>query len=174
MVLIRHLFAIAALPFVVTVVIPIWIVRRESLALTIAPTAPGLIGQIVGLLFLTIGIALFGASLRRFVVDGEGTLAPWDPPRQLVVRGPYRYVRNPMISGVVFLLFGETLLFRSASLAQWAVSFLAINLIYIPLFEEPQLKRRFGEPYIEYSRHVSRLLPRIRPWTPPAPGRNAP
>jgi len=166
LVLIRHLLAIAALPFVVAVVIPTWISRQDDVALSLAPTLPGRIGQAVGLILLAIGVALFAASLRRFVVDGKGTLAPWDPPRQLVVRGPYRYVRNPMISGVVFLLFGETLLLLSASLAQWAVSFLAIKLVYIPLFEEPQLKRRFGESYIEYSRHVPRLLPRIRPWTP--------
>jgi protein-S-isoprenylcysteine O-methyltransferase Ste14 len=52
-------------------------------------------------------LARFASSLRRFAGEGESTLAPWDPPRRLVVTGPYRFVRNPMISGVIFLLLGE-------------------------------------------------------------------
>ncbi|MDQ3673751.1 MAG: hypothetical protein M3365_05190 [Gemmatimonadota bacterium] len=62
------------------------------------------------------------------------TLAPWDPPRHLVIRGP------------------------------WAPTFFVINAVYIPLFEEPQLKQRFGPDYIEYCKHVPRLVPRFRPW----------
>jgi protein-S-isoprenylcysteine O-methyltransferase Ste14 len=70
------------------------------------------------------------------------------------------------ISGVVFVLFGEALMLLSGPHVQWALIFLIINFIYIPLLEERQLKERFGEAYIEYCRHVPRLLPRIRPWTP--------
>ena len=89
-----------------------------------------------------------------------------DPPRELVVRGPYRYVRNPMISGVVFVLFGEALLLLARPHLEWAILFLLINCVYIPLLEEPQLERRFGAAYTEYRRHVRRLIPRLRPWTP--------
>src|SRR6185295_13856231 len=96
--------------------------------------------------------------------EGHGTLAPWDPPRALVVRGPYRFVRNPMISGVVFALFAEALVLLSRPHAVWAAAFGLLNLIYIPLIEEPQLERRFGEPYREYCKHVRRFLPRLRPW----------
>lgn len=71
-----------------------------------------------------------------------------------------------MISGVLFVLFGESLVLLSAAHAVWAASFLAINLIYIPLIEEPQLKRRFGAAYLEYCRHVPRVLPRLQPWVP--------
>ena len=60
-----------------------------------------------------VGLLLFAASLRQFAVRGKGTLAPWDPPKHLVVEGPYRYVRNPMISGVLFVLLGEALVLRS-------------------------------------------------------------
>jgi protein-S-isoprenylcysteine O-methyltransferase Ste14 len=73
-----------------------------------------------------------------------------------------------MISGVVFLLFGESLLLLSVPHALWALAFLALNLVYIPLLEEPQLARRFGEPYREYWRHVPRVIPRLRPWQPPS------
>ena len=109
---------------------------------------------------------LFVTSLRRFATEGEGTLAPWDPPRQLVVRGPYRYVRNPMISGVVTVLFGEAAVLLSHAHLMWALLFLGVNLVYIPLMEEPFLAVRFGESYREYSRHVPRLVPRLRPWDP--------
>ena len=98
----RHLLAIAALPFVVAVAIPLWLVRRDNVALAFGATALEVVVQIGGLCLLLIGIALFVSSVRRFAGDGQGTLAPWDPPRRLVASGPYRYVRNPMISGVIF------------------------------------------------------------------------
>jgi protein-S-isoprenylcysteine O-methyltransferase Ste14 len=107
---------------------------------------------------------IFVSSLRRFAGEGEGTLAPWDPPRNLVVRGPYRYVRNPMISGVLFIVFGEALVLRSSAQLEWALTFLLLNAVYIPLLEEPGLRRRFGQSYQEYCRHVPRLFPRFHPW----------
>lgn len=164
--LLRHLAAIAILPFVVTVVVPTWLARRNGVTLGLSSSALGVIGQGIGLILIAIGLTLFVASLRRFATEGEGTLAPWDPPRRLVVRGPYRYVRNPMISGVVFVVFGEALLLSSTAHLEWALLFLGINLVYIPLLEEPQLKRRFGGEYAEYSRHVPRIFPRLRAWQP--------
>src|ERR1700736_4015846 len=169
LILLRPLLAIAALPFVVAVLIPIWITRGNHVHLALVTTMPQLLAQIAGLGLLLVGLSLFVTSLRRFAKDGKGTLAPWDPPRHLVIRGPYRYVRNPMISGVVFVLFGEALMLLSGPHVQWALIFLVINLIYIPLLEERQLKARFGEEYVEYCRHVPRLLPRLRPWTPTSP-----
>ena len=70
-----------------------------------------------------------------------------------------------MISGVVFVLFGEALILISRPHFTWALTFLALNFIYIPLLEEPQLKRRFGEDYLEYRRNVPRLIPRLTPWS---------
>jgi protein-S-isoprenylcysteine O-methyltransferase Ste14 len=109
---------------------------------------------------------LFASSFARFFADGEGTLAPWDPPRRLVVRGPYRYVRNPMISCVVFIVLAEALLLDSRSHLSWALLFAGINMLYIPLLEEPGLRARFGAAYEDYCRHVPRLVPRLRPWNP--------
>ncbi|HEY8164202.1 MAG TPA: isoprenylcysteine carboxylmethyltransferase family protein [Gemmatimonadaceae bacterium] len=164
--LLRHAVSIAILPFTVAVAIPVWLARRNGTTLTVATGALGVISQIAGILLLAIGLVLFVASLSRFASEGKGTLAPWDPPRQLVLRGPYRYVRNPMISGVIFVLFGEALLLQSRPHFDWALTFLVINLIYIPLLEEPGLKRRFGEAYVEYCRHVRRFIPRLKPWNP--------
>ena len=160
----RQLLSVAILPFVVTVVIPLWIARDERTTPSLGSTPLELTAQTLGAASLALGLWLFGYSLRHFAIRGRGTLAPWDPPRTLVVSGPYRYVRNPMISGVVFILFAEALLLRSTAHAVWALGFLAANFVVIPLIEEPQLETRFGESYREYTRHVGRLIPRLRPW----------
>ena len=162
--LVRHLLSITALPFVVVVVVPVWISRRYAVDIDFAHI--GVIPGIVGAALIAIGLFFFAWSLRRFAADGEGTLAPWDPPRKLVVVGPYRFVRNPMISGVVIMLFGEAALWQSLPHVGWAATFLALNLVYIPLMEEPMLRARFGAPYDEYRRHVPGLIPRLTAWTP--------
>jgi len=169
--LLRHLLAIAILPGTVLILVPLWIARRYAVTLAVVESPARIALQLVGLACFAVGTLLFFASLRRFASEGEGTLAPWDPPRALVIRGPYRFVRNPMISGVIFILVSEALVLLSLPHAAWAAAFLALNLVYIPLMEEPQLVRRFGEPYREYRRHVRRFLPRPRPWAPSTPPR---
>jgi protein-S-isoprenylcysteine O-methyltransferase Ste14 len=77
---------------------------------------------------LAFGLGLAVATVRLFVRHGEGTPAPWDPPRKLVVRGPYRHVRNPMIAGVLLVLMGEALLLRCWPLGGWMA-------LYFPLRE---------------------------------------
>jgi protein-S-isoprenylcysteine O-methyltransferase Ste14 len=162
----RHLFAVLALPVTVTVLVPLWIARRFAVTFDVPASMPGVCALMLGVVALAIGFALFTASLHWFATRGRGTLAPWDPPRRLVVGGPYRYVRNPMISGVIFILAGEALVLRSAPQALWALTFVALNLLFIPLFEEPQLAVRFGDDYTRYRRHVRRFVPRLQPWDP--------
>lgn len=164
--LLRHLLAIAILPGTVMILVPIWIARRYGVAPALGQSVAQLAGQFVGIALSLVGLLLFLASLQRFATEGKGTLAPWDPPRVLVVRGPYRFVRNPMIAGLIFIVFGEAFLLLSLPHGVWAAAVLALNLIYIPLVEEPALERRFGESYREYRRHVPRFLPRLRPWVP--------
>jgi protein-S-isoprenylcysteine O-methyltransferase Ste14 len=103
-----------------------------------------------------------------FATIGKGTLAPWTPTRKLVVRGVYRHVRNPMISGVFCILLGEALLFGSPNLFTWFMIFVLINITYIPLFEEPGLEKRFGQDYLIYKKNVPRWIPRRKPWEAPA------
>jgi len=114
-----------------------------------------------------LGFVLAVWTVRLFTRVGGGTPAPWQPPKKLVVRGPYRHVRNPMISGVLFLLAAEALFFRSWPLAGWLVVFFAANAVYFPLFEEKGLERRFGDDYRLYKAHVPRWVPRPRPWDLP-------
>ena len=118
----------------------------------------------VGGLLFTTGFTLFAWCVKLFAAVGHGTLAPWDPTRRLVVVGPYRYVRNPMISGVAMMLFGEALLWGSWVLGIWSCVFLTINHIYFLFSEEPSLERRFGDDYRLYRANVPRWIPRLRPW----------
>jgi protein-S-isoprenylcysteine O-methyltransferase Ste14 len=164
--LLRHLLAIAVLPFTVAVLVPFWIAQRYGVRFTVAGAAGPLCIQALGLALLCLGLILAVASVWRFATEGKGTLAPWDPPRQFVVHGPYRFVRNPMISGVILVLFGEAAVLRSPFHCAWAASFMALNLLYIPLVEEPQLETRFGDAYREYRRNVRRFIPRLTPWDP--------
>ena len=163
--LLRQLLSILALPFTVIILIPLWIARRNHLTIVAPHDVTSGIAFVLGIALLAAGLILFSACLYYFSTRGRGTLAPWDPPRQFVVEGPYRFVRNPMISGVILMLIGEACVVRSARLGAWAATFFLINLVYIPLFEEPALSARFGEPYARYRGAVRRFTPRFRPWT---------
>ena len=116
------------------------------------------------------GLALAVWTMRLFAVRGRGTAAPWNPPKRLVVAGPYRHVRNPMMTSVFTMLAGETLVTGSFVLAIWFGVFFLVNAIYLPWVEEKELERRFGNDYLEYRRNVPRWLPRLSAWMPPEAG----
>ena len=121
-------------------------------------------------LAVLLGFAGFGlaiSTVRLLMIVGEGTPAPWNPPQKLVVRGPYRHVRNPMITSVLMLLSAETLAFASWPLVAWLVFFFAANCVYFPLVEEKGLERRFGDAYRTYKANVPCWLPRVTPWQQP-------
>ena len=122
--------------------------------------------HVVGLLGAGIGAIILLTCIREFARSGRGTLSPADPPRELVVRGLYRYVRNPMYVGVSLILLGEVLLTGSRGLLlYWAVFFAMVNVFVIG-YEEPNLRRRFGESYERYTRSVGRWIPRLRAGRP--------
>jgi protein-S-isoprenylcysteine O-methyltransferase Ste14 len=107
-----------------------------------------------------IGALLLAACILEFFRSGRGTLSPVDPPRHLVVRGLYRYVRNPMYLSVTAIVLGEALLTRSRGLAvYWAVWFAWANIFVIG-YEEPALRRQFGPSYEAYTKQVGRWLPK--------------
>ena len=118
--------------------------------------------HVLGLVTLALGATLLLTCIWEFARSGRGTLSPVDPPRELVVRGLYRYVRNPMYLSVTVIVFGESLLTGSrALLVYWAIWFVAVNL-FVMGYEEPTLRLRFGESYERYAREVRRWLPRVR------------
>ncbi len=110
------------------------------------------------------GLGLSTWSAGLFFTFGEGTPAPWAPPKRFVVRGPYRYVRNPMITGVLMILCAEAIVLQSWPIAAWMAVFFCANAVYLPVVEEKGLEERFGAEYAEYKRHVGRWIPRLRPW----------
>ncbi len=120
--------------------------------------------NILGGFLLLAGILLAAWTMHLFHTIGRGTAAPWEPPKKLVVAGPYCHVRNPMLTSVFIVLAAEALLLNSWALLLWLFCFFAANLLYFPLVEEKALGRRFGEPYLTYKRNVPRLIPRLTPW----------
>ena len=126
--------------------------------------APARIGapQIIGAVVAVIGFVVAIACVLTFVFVGRGTAAPFDPPRRLVVRGPYRLIRNPMYLGSGLALLGAAAFYESVLLAGYAaVYFLAMHLLVV-LYEEPTLKRIFGADYEAYVTQVGRWLPSSR------------
>jgi protein-S-isoprenylcysteine O-methyltransferase Ste14 len=115
--------------------------------------------QVLGLLWIGLGAVLLGACIFEFARSGRGTLSPVDPPRHLVVRGLYRYVRNPMYLAVTTIVLGEVLVTGSSALAvYWIAWFAAVNLFVIG-YEEPTLRQQFGASYDEYRSQVRRWIP---------------
>jgi protein-S-isoprenylcysteine O-methyltransferase Ste14 len=164
----RHARAIALLPGTVILVVPAAILifgDGPRIGWGLEGVAAGL-PVLLGLMLIAAGLALWIWTVRLFAQVGRGTLAPWDPTRRLVVEGPYRHVRNPMITAVLCVLLGEATLFSSPALLIWFAAFLAINWVGFLVYEEPGLERRFGEEYRDYRRHVPRWLPRRTPWMP--------
>ena len=168
----RHLRAIGLLPGMVAVVIPaliVWSTEEINVGWGLPPVLTAL-PVLLGAALVAIGLLLIARTVALFAAEGGGTLAPWDPTSRLVVRGPYRHVRNPMISGVLCLLLGEAALLGAVPLLAWFGGVFAVNAVYLPLVEEPGLVRRFGADYESYRNQVPRWVPRLRPW---APGRSA-
>jgi protein-S-isoprenylcysteine O-methyltransferase Ste14 len=148
------LFALL-IPGTVTVVIP-YVLISGRLSTVLHQWTPL---QYAALLPMALGAAILVVCIRDLTVLGRGTLAHIDPPTRLVVRGLYRYVRNPMYLGGLMLLLSEAVAFRSIAIVAWAALwFLAINGVVV-LYEEPVLQREFGEAYERYCKAVMRWRP---------------
>lgn len=161
----RLVKTIIALPGTVLVFVPAFIlIITDHSKFSHELLAPDRILFWLALLPAGAGLALAIWTVRLFIKFGDGTPAPWDPPRKLVIRGPYRHVRNPMITAVLFMLLAETILFQSWPVAMWMGFFFIGNAIYFPMSEEKGLDKRFGDEYRIYKANVPRWIPRLRPW----------
>lgn len=160
-----YIKAIVLLPGTVLVLVPAIILAFTGTDVRIAePTLAGLFFFWSGLFCAAAGMGLAVWCMALFLRRGQGTPAPWDPPLKLVVAGPYRHVRNPMITGVLLMLAAEVLFWRSWGLAAWWAVFFLGNVLYFPLVEERGLVKRFGDDYREYAANVPRWVPRYRAW----------
>lgn len=115
--------------------------------------------QIGGLVILCAGALIALCCVVAFAWIGNGTPAPFDPPRRLVIRGPYRFVRNPMYLGAALALSGAALFYQSAALLAFVAVFLLVTHLFLVLYEEPTLRRSFGTDYAIYCRAVHRWRP---------------
>jgi protein-S-isoprenylcysteine O-methyltransferase Ste14 len=145
----QAVLAFLVLPGTVAFVVPLSL---------IAPAAPGPFVDPSGLIPLALGLVLLLWCVRDFYVAGRGTLAPWAPPRELVMTGFYRFSRNPMYIAVVLVLWGWALGFRSPSLAIYALGVTLAFHLRVVFSEEPWLARTHGEKWTRYKDQVPRWL----------------
>ena len=126
-------------------------------------------GRWIGGALVVAGLAGLVDSFTRFALEGRGTPAPVAPTETLVVSGLYRHVRNPMYVAVVSAILGQALLFGSVAVLGYAGVIWGLFHVFVLVYEEPTLLRRYGDSYREYQRAVGRWWPRLSPWRPAAP-----
>lgn len=154
------------LPVTALILVPLAIERQWEIEFDVFLTA-GILSAAGGLFLLVICITMF-------IRIGKGTLAPWSPTSMLVRSGIYAYTRNPMITGVLAILLGESLAFHSIPIFIWFIVFFITNTAYFHLSEEPGLVKRLGQEYLDYKQNVPRWMPRLTPWkSPGANGKQA-
>jgi len=152
------LFVVFGGPALVAVLGP-WLVTRWRIR-------PAFLGfepfRWLGVAFLALGFTIAMDSWIRFVVQGRGTPAPPSAPKELVVSGLYRYVRNPMYVGMLAMVVGQGLLFGSWPLFVYAGGVWAVFHLFVLMYEEPTLRRQFGQSHVAYCQSVRRWIPRRR------------
>ncbi|HEX3546663.1 MAG TPA: isoprenylcysteine carboxylmethyltransferase family protein [Mycobacterium sp.] len=166
----RHVLSFLLAPVTMTVVIPALILWPDvRLPDFDSPLTIGL--AIIGCVLIAGGVVMLFWTVYLFDRVGKGTLGVGEvlgQPVNLVVRGPYRHVRNPMISGVLAILLGEAAVAASGWLLLWFAIFFAVLTTVIQVWEEPHLTKRFGDEYVNYRRNVPRWIPRVSAWEPSA------
>jgi protein-S-isoprenylcysteine O-methyltransferase Ste14 len=142
-------------PGLVAGLIPYWILGKRINKISDRPVQ---IYQYFGILIFLTGLVIMLHCIARFAVEGRGTLSPADPTKKLVIKGLYKFSRNPMYVGVLLILIGEATFFKANNLWGYSlVIFLAFNL-FVLLVEEPRLRKDFGEDYRKYCEEVRRWL----------------
>jgi protein-S-isoprenylcysteine O-methyltransferase Ste14 len=128
--------------------------------------------RVIGAVLIVAGISVLLESFGRFALQGIGTPAPVFPTQHLVVKGFYRYVRNPMYVAVVLLILGQGLLLCDLRIMAYAGFCGLIAHLFVVIYEEPTLRSSFGSLYESFCAHVPRWVPRLRPWREEEDGRN--
>lgn len=151
-----HIRDVIILPGTVIVLIP-YLIHRYS-----PNSIPGFLPiKLLSLVLFIIGFWLFIWTNYLFQSVAKGTLAPWTSKKKLITQGPYKYIRNPMITGVLLILSSEFLWLRSYTIMIWAVMFFLITSAFLILVEEPFLSKKFGDEYLRYKTDVPRWIPTI-------------
>lgn len=148
--LIKAVLAFIALPGMFAGFIPALLVQYQNTAVN---------NIIAGLCFIVPGLLILLWCVRDFLIAGHGTLAPWDPPKKLVINGLYQYSRNPMYVGVILIICGWIVLFFSALIGVYGLLLGSAFYLRVIFGEEPALARQFGDQWLTYSQNVPRWLP---------------
>ena len=149
----RNLFFTILQPGIVAILIPFWLSGKSLKTLFV---------QIfdwyhyLGLTIFTVGLVIMLICIISFGIRGKGTLSPADPTKKLVISGLYRFSRNPMYIGVMMMLIGESIFFRSYVLGAYALIIFIVFNLFIIFFEEPRLLEDFGSEYGDYVKRVGR------------------
>jgi protein-S-isoprenylcysteine O-methyltransferase Ste14 len=162
----RHLVNILLFPATMTVFIPATIAALAGVRAPNVGTLRGLLLAVTGGVLIALGLWLLAWTVFLFDRVGHGTLAIGSPVK-LVVRGPYRHVRNPMMTGVFCIQLGTAAATASPWLLGWFALFSTVVAIAIPAYEEPHLRERFGVDYEAYRQNIPRWIPRPTAWQPP-------
>jgi len=141
-----------------------WIPYAVSGWIVAEPLAGTTAGRALGVLLILAGLACLIDCFARFALLGEGTPAPVAPTKRLVVSGLYRHVRNPMYLAVLSVILGQGLLLGSVLLVGYAALVWLLSHAFVLVYEEPTLRRQFGESYRRYESEVRRWMPRWQPW----------
>lgn len=120
------------------------------------------LGRYLGILAIILGIIVYLAAAGAFALIGRGTPAPTHPTEKLVIEGLHRYVRNPMYLGVLNMLLGDALWFRSGLILIYTAFFFAVFNTFVLLYEEPALRRTYGDEYVRYCESTPRWIPRLK------------
>jgi len=145
-------------PAVFVGVIPWWLHQRFEGPFVWEGAWP----QWLGTWLVLDGLGLVGWCVQLFNVEGRGTPLPLDPPTRFVAQGPYRMVRNPMMLGLFLVLGGQAGLYQSRAIGLYTLGAMAVGHLFVRLWEEPELERRFGPSYTAYKQQVPRWIPRWR------------
>jgi protein-S-isoprenylcysteine O-methyltransferase Ste14 len=120
--------------------------------------------RVIGALLIAAGVPVLLESFGRFALQGVGTPAPIFPTQHLVVKGFYRYVRNPMYVAVVSAILGQALLLGNIRVLAYAIFVWLAMHLFVLIYEEPTLRKSFGAEYETFCAHVPRWIPRFSPW----------
>ncbi|HLG35341.1 MAG TPA: isoprenylcysteine carboxylmethyltransferase family protein [Bacteroidia bacterium] len=153
--LLRNLFFTILQPGLVAGLIPYWILRDKQDEFFVTPLK---VSQRIAIILFATGFFIMLNCIYRFATEGRGTLSPADPTKNLMVKGLYKYSRNPMYIGVMLMLIAEAIFFLSTGLWIYLIIvFIGFNL-FILLHEEPRLRKDFGQEYLEYCKKVRRWI----------------
>jgi len=157
----RSLIFTIFVPGTVAGLVPFWLAKSKIDAAMWGKSPVSQLSDILGYALVAIGGLIYLWCVYDFTFAGRGTPAIFDPPKKLVVRGLYKYVRNPMYVGVIALILGQVFLYGSPFVLLYAIGFAIVFMLFVKFYEEPHLSKKFGQNYLNYKARVNRWIPSL-------------